>query len=235
MRSQQRDRRRRSPPAPSGGSGRGRRSAARDRRSAVSRSAPVVDRLHQQLLDELRVAPATACARGSPGSSARCSSRSVSRHDGSQPTIGTPRSASGASRAAMSAAIALRLVEQALGDARAPAAAAALEPHAQPAASSSSIAARPIGGLGERGERVGEEHDLAAPVPPARRAAVPADQRLAREARQRAPAVDARDALEQRARQRRGSTAARSRRRAGSAAGSRRTAASAAARRGSSW
>ena len=55
-----------------------------------------------------------------------------------------------------------RLVEQALGDARAPAAAGALEPHA-PAGGLQQLDRRaPDRGLGEGRERVGEEDDVAA-------------------------------------------------------------------------
>ena len=71
----------------------------------------------------------------------------------------------------------------------------------QPAASSSSIAARPIAGsvkvVNESARKTTsprEPADVRALLP------VPAHERLAGEARQRAPAVDAGDALEQRAR-----------------------------------
>ena len=145
--------------------------------------------------------PRRPARAGRPGSRLRCSSRSVSRHDGSQPTIGTPRSASGASRSHHRLGHPARLVEQALGDARAPAAAGALEPHRQPAASSSSIAARPIAGsvkvVNESARKTTSPREPRRPRP----LAIPAHERLAGEARQRAPAVDAGDALEQRARQ----------------------------------
>ena len=73
----------------------------------------------------------------------------------------------------------------------------------QPAASSSSIAARPIAGSVNVVNESARKIDVAARARRRPRAlAVPAQQRLAREARQRPAAVDARDALEQRARQR---------------------------------
>src|SRR3954453_16944733 len=167
-----------------------------------------------------RAWPATASARGSPGSRARYSSRSVSRHDGSTPTIAVPRAASAASRSTIARAIPCawssrplerlprppphprRLVEQALGEARPPAAAAALQAHA-PAGALEERHRRPADRrLGERCERGGEQDDLAArrrrlpPRPPC----VPAQQRLALEARQRPLARDPERAVEQRPR-----------------------------------
>ena len=71
----------------------------------------------------------------------------------------------------------------------------------QPAASSSSIAARPIAGsvkvVNESARKTTSPRE---PAPRPRAPLVPAHQRLAGEARQRAPAVDAGDALEQRTR-----------------------------------
>ena len=57
--------------------------AGAERRGAVSSSASV------------RVAPATAAARGSPGNSSARSERSTAVQDGSRPTIGVPASAYG--------------------------------------------------------------------------------------------------------------------------------------------
>ena len=86
-------------------------------------------------------------------------------------------------------------VEQALGDARAPAAARRLEPHGVAGRLEQLDRGAPDRRLREGGERVGEEDDLA----PAELGAllVPADQRVALEARQRPAAVDPGGALEQ--------------------------------------
>ena len=193
MRSSSATRRRGAAPAPSGGSGRGRRSRRPLTGDAGSRSQrAVVDRLDQQLLDQPGLTGDGLRRAGRPASSARCSSRSVSRHDGSQPTIGTPRSASGASRAAIAAAIAARLVEQALGDARPPAAAGALQPHA-PAGRLEQLDRRAADrGLGVGRERVGEEDDVAARR---RRRGAPGAGPSARRSRARSAAAGARRSI----------------------------------------
>ena len=150
------------------------------------------------------------------GQQAGCSSRSVSRHDGSQPTIGTPRSASGASRATIASAIPCAWSSRPLEMLERPQQPALSSRTFQPAASSSSIAARPIAGsvkVVNESARKTTSPLRAAPRP--RAACVPAQQRLAGEARQRPPAVDARHALEQRRAGSAGSRAARWRRRAG--------------------
>ena len=162
MRSQQRDGRRRAgqrllvavavehdPPA-ADRRARG-RAAARRRRSPRPAAPP-------------RAAPGRPppAARGSPGSSARCSSRSVSRQDGSQPTIGTPRSASGASRSAMSAAMprawSSRPLEMLARPQQPPLSSRTRQPGGLEQLDRRAADAR----LGEGGEGVGEEHDLAA-------------------------------------------------------------------------
>ena len=109
---------RRCPRAPSGGSGRGTGSAAG--RGPCSRSAPSSIASTSSSSTSL----VRAATPRSP-SSCTCSSRSVSRHEGSTPVIvAVPGQALG-QRLGLGA----RVVEQALGDRRAPAAAAALEPH----------------------------------------------------------------------------------------------------------
>ena len=83
---------------PSRGSGRAARSAVRRAASPRAAQVAVVDRLEQQVGDQVAPGRRRLRARASSGSRSRYSSRRVSRHDGSQPTIGTPRAASGASR-----------------------------------------------------------------------------------------------------------------------------------------
>ena len=168
-------------------------------RARVELQRAVVDRLDEQLLDELRLARRPPRARGSPGCSARCSSRSVSRHDGSQPTIGTPRSAYGASRAVMSAAIPRAWSSRPLEMLARPQQPAALEPHAIAGRLEQLDRRAADRRLGERGERVGEEHDLAARS--RRRAALSQRSSVSRAKRGSGrAAVDAGDALEQAAR-----------------------------------
>ena len=70
----------------------------------------------------------------------------MSRHDGSQPTIGTPRSAYGASRSVMSSAIPRARSSRPLEIEDRPQQPPLSTRTDQPAASSSSIAARPIAG-----------------------------------------------------------------------------------------
>jgi hypothetical protein len=88
-----------------------------------------------------RVAPATAKVAGSSGRSATCSSRRVSRQLGSTPTIGTPRSANGASRADIVAASSPAWSSSPLEMLARPQQASSSTRTRQPAASSSSIAA----------------------------------------------------------------------------------------------
>ena len=162
---------------------------AAERRRLAQPQGAVVDRLGEQLLDQPGRAGDRPAA-GSPGSSATCSSRSVSRQHGSTPTIGTPRSAHGASRADIAS--------------RQPPAwsSSPLEMLARPqqASLSSRTASRPPpaarwprgdGRLGAGGERVGQEHDLAAGAGPVRRLAGGAASAagVAREAGQRRAAA----------------------------------------------
>ena len=119
------------------------RSAARRRRSP-RRAAP-------------RRAACAPRRRVSP-SSATCSSRSVSRHDGSTPVIVAVAGQALGQRLGLG----VRVVEQALGDRRAPAAAAALQPHVVARGVEQLDRRAADAGLGERRERVGEEDDLAA-------------------------------------------------------------------------
>jgi hypothetical protein len=92
----------------------------------------------------------------------------------------------------------LRLVEQALGDARAATAPGRLEPHGVAGGLEQLDRGAAHAGLGEGGEGVRQEDQLAAGrLPPP---LVPPDQRGALELRQRAAAVDAHRALEQAAR-----------------------------------
>jgi hypothetical protein len=97
-----------------------------------------------------------------------------------------------------------RRPEQALGDARPPAAARALQAHAPPRALEQLDRRAADLGLGERRERVGQEDHVAAGGGRAagRAPRVPAQQRVALEARQRALAGDPERALEQRPRAR---------------------------------
>ena len=113
-------------------------------------------------------APATAAPAGRPAAGSGAPRRSVSTHDGSQPTIGTPRSARRAPAARPCRPPSAGLVEQALGDARAPAAAGALQPHAAPGGLEQ-LDRRPADRrLGEGRERIGEEDDVARGAPRAR-------------------------------------------------------------------
>ena len=81
---------------PSGGSGRARRRACSSGCSAGDQRPASSSRATNSSNSNACAATARAA---SVGTSARNSSRSVSRHDGSSPTIGTPRAAYGASAA----------------------------------------------------------------------------------------------------------------------------------------
>ena len=205
--------------------------AAGDVGVGAQRQRAVVDRLDQQLLHEPRRAGhRLARARR------RAAGRGAPRAASAGTTARSRRSARRARRRARAArpsrsAIAARLVEQALGDARAPAAAGALQPHAPARALEQLDRGAADGGLGEGRERVGEEDDVAARAARAPRA--PRSQRSSVSRVKRGSgraAVDAGRALEQRRaaagrlRQRRGRRAEPVER-----AGSPRTAASAAA------
>ena len=168
----------------------------------------VVDRLDQQLLDEPRARRDAAVAEQLHVLLAqRQQARRLDAGD---------RSRSPASRSVSASALALRVVEQALGDRRAPAAARrSRAARRSPPASSSSIAARPTPGsvnvVNESARKTTSPRAPALALPLAVR---PADQRLALEARQRAAAVDARELLQQptrngQVRQRRGRAAER--------------------------
>ena len=239
MRSSSATRRRRAAPAPSGGSGRGRGSAGRRAASRPQRERAVVDRLDEQLLDQPRLRRDGLRARVAGQQrqvllAQRQQARRLAADDRRRRARRRAR-AGRPSRSAIARASSSRPLEM-LARPQQP---RALQPHvASPAASSSSIAARPIAGLGERRERVGEEDDVAA------RAAVP---RRSRRASQRSSVSRSKrgsgrrrsmpsDPLEQpragtgQVRQRRGRRAEPVQR-----AGSRRTAASAAACRGCAW
>jgi len=93
-----------------------------------------------------RVAAATAAARGSDGSSAGYSSRSVSRHEGSAATIGTPRPTSSARRWTIPDAIRLAWSIRPLERLARPQHPASSSRTFHPAARSTVIAARPTDG-----------------------------------------------------------------------------------------
>ena len=138
-----------------------------------------------------------------PAAATRYSSRSVSRHDGSTPTIGVPRARVAREAVDHRARHPPRVLEQALRDARPPAAAGALQPHAPPGALEQLDRRAPDPGLGEGRERVGEQDDVAARRRGAPRRSRRASQRSSVSRSKRGSGRSARDperALEQRAR-----------------------------------
>ncbi len=155
---------------------------------SLSLQRAVVDRLHEQLLDEPR---------------ARCDAAVAEQRDVLLAQRQQARGLdAGDRRRALQPlgqrlGLGVRVVEQALGDRGAPAAAAALQPHVVARGVEQLDRGAADAGLGEGREGVREEDDLAAADRAARPLVGPADQRLALEARQRAPPVDPRDLLQQ--------------------------------------